>query len=144
MKKRIDELSYYAQYLTQYLKENHPDKANNHKLISERADRAAELFEELRREGRTVDAAQELAMAELLRGLHFSPYTTIVEVLWNEFADLLSPSYAESVAQLLLSDCKELFSRYDLTDDFALTMEYDELYTELTGFITLKLEQYGV
>ncbi len=144
MKEPRIELSYYALYLIEYLRENHPDKANNHNLISERADRASELFEQLRREGKSVDAAQESAMAELLRGLHFSPYTTLVEVLWNEFADLLNPANAELAALLLLPECSSIIDRYDLTDDFALTMEYDELYTELTGFITLKLEQYGV
>ncbi|MFR9624192.1 MAG: DUF1896 family protein [Rikenellaceae bacterium] len=144
MKEPLIEHSYYAHYLIQYLRENHPDKVNNHKLISERAERAAELFEQLRRDGKSVDAAQELAMAELLRGLHFSPYTTLVEVLWNEFADLLNPSNAELFALRLLHECGSIIGRYDLADDFALTMEYDELYTELTGFITLKLEQYGV
>ncbi len=144
MKKQKLEPSYYALYLTQYLKENHPDKANDIKLISQRSERAAELFEQLRREGRSVDAAQESAMVELLRGLHFSPYTTLVEVLWNEFSDMLDPSNAEFVARLLFGYCKGLFSRYDLTDDFALTLEYDELYTELTGYITLKIERYGI
>ncbi len=143
MKPQI-ELSYYAQYLTQYLRENHPDKSNNHKLISERADRASELFEELRREGKSVDVAQESAMAELVRGLHFSPYTTLVEVLWNEFSDLLNPANAEFVALQRLPECSTIIDRYDLDDDFAQSVEYDELYTELTGFITLKLEQYGV
>ncbi|MFR9497790.1 MAG: DUF1896 family protein [Rikenellaceae bacterium] len=144
MKEPLLELSYYAHYLIQFLRENHPDKTDNHKLISERADRASELFEQLRRDGLSVDAAQESAMAELLRGLHFSPYTTLVEVLWNEFADLLNPANAELAALLLLPECSSIIDSYDLTDDFALTMEYDELYTELTGFITLKLEQYGV
>ncbi len=143
MKPQI-ELSYYAQYLTQYLRENHPDKSNNHKLISERADRASELFEELRREGKSVDVAQESAMAELVRGLHFSPYTTLVEVLWNEFSDLLNPANAEFVALQRLPECSTIIDRYDLDDDFAQSVEYDELYTELTGFITLKLEQHGV
>ncbi len=143
MKPQI-ELSYYAQYLIEYLRENHPDKSNDHKLISERADRASELFEQLRREGKSVDAAQESAMAELLRELHFSPYTTLVEVLWNEFSDLLDPSNAEFAALLLLPECSTIINRYDLDDDFAQSAEYDELYTELTGFITLKLEQYGV
>lgn len=138
------ELSYYALYLKQYLRENHPDKIDNHKLIAERTERAAELFEQLRREGLSVEAAQESAMAELLRGLHFSPFSTIVEVLWNEFFDLLNPANAELAALLLLPECSPIIDRYELTDDFALTMEYDDLYTELTGVIILKLGMYGV
>jgi len=38
-----------------------------------------------------------------------------------------------------------VFSIYDLSDDnFALSPEYDLLYTELTGAVILYIEEYGV
>ena len=38
-----------------------------------------------------------------------------------------------------------VFSAYDLSDDnFALSPEYDLLYTELTGAVVLYIEEYGV
>ena len=38
-----------------------------------------------------------------------------------------------------------VFSIYDLSDDnFALSPDYDLLYTELTGAVVLYIEEYGV
>ena len=81
------ELSYYGLYLLSYLKDNHPDKAHDAAFVESRADRAAEMFEQARREGYPPEGAQEIAMAALLEGLRFSKYDTIIEVLWNEFAE---------------------------------------------------------
>ena len=33
------------------------------------------------------------------------------------------------------------FGKYDLTDDFAASPQYEQLYTELTGTIVLIIEQ---
>ena len=90
------ELSYYGLYLLSYLKENHPDKAHDTAFIEERADHAADVFEQARREGFTPEGAHELAMASLLEGLHFSNYDTLVEVLWNECSDEIPQSDIQS------------------------------------------------
>ena len=60
------ELSYYGLYLLFYLREHHPDKAHDTAFVEERADRAAEAFEQARHEGYLPEGAQELAMAALL------------------------------------------------------------------------------
>ena len=139
-KKHATELSYYGLYLLNYLKENHPDRATDTGFINERADHAAEVYEQSRLEGNTPDGAQELAMAALLKGLHFSPYNTIVEVLWNEFEDEIDPGYAPTLALQLLPVFTPVFARYPISDDFAQSTEYDLLYTELTGAISLITE----
>ena len=139
-KNQATDLSYYGLYLLNYLKENHPDRAADTDFINERADRAAEVYEQSRREGNTLDGAQELAMAALVRGLHFSPYNTIVEVLWNEFGDEVEPGYAPTLALELLPIFQQAFARYPLSDDFAQSPAYDLLYTELTGAISLITE----
>ena len=46
------ELSYYGLYLLFYLREHHPDKAHDTAFVEERADRAAEAFEQARQIGR--------------------------------------------------------------------------------------------
>lgn len=43
----------------------------------------------------------------------------------------------------LRPSAEEVFSKYPISDDFAYTLEYNALYTELTGFIQLKLEEDG-
>ncbi len=138
------ELSYYGLYLLSYLKENHPDKAHDAAFVESRADRAAEMFEQARREGYPPEGAQEIAMAALLAGLRFSKYDTIIEVLWNEFAEEVAQSDAPAVALRLLPYMEGIFTQYPLSDDFAYSPEYEQLYTELTGAVSISLEENGI
>lgn len=62
------ELSYYRLYLLRFLKEQEDERANDDEFIDSRADAAEIEYEERRRDGLTVDQAQELAMAVLLEG----------------------------------------------------------------------------
>ena len=143
-KNQSTEFSYYGLYLLNYLKENHPDKATDADFIAGRSDHAADVFEQSRLSGATPEGAQELAMAALTEGLHFSKYNTIIEVLWNEFAEEVPPGEAAKFALKLQPELEEIFARYLLADDFAYTPEYEHLYTELTGAVVTYLESYGV
>ena len=143
-KNKSAEFSYYGLYLFKYLRENHPDRASDTDFIEGRADHAADVYEQSRLEGATPEGAQELAMAALLQGLHFSKYNTVIEVLWNEFADEVSPGDAPAFALTLLPAMEEVFARYPLADGFAYTPEYDLLYTELTGTVAIYLEEHGI
>lgn len=143
-KNQSTEFSYYGLYLLNYLKENHPDKATDTDFITGRADHAADVYEQSRLSGATPEGAQELAMASLMEGLHFSKYNTIIEVLWNEFAEEVPPGEAAKFALKLQPELEEVFARYSLADDFAYTPEYDHLYTELTGAVVTYLEAHGV
>ena len=62
------ELSYYRLYLLRFLKEQEDERANDDEFIDARADAAEIEYEERRRDGLTVDQAQECAMAVLLEG----------------------------------------------------------------------------
>ncbi len=143
-KNKSAEFSYYGLYLLKYLKENHPDRASDTDFIEERADHAADVYEQSRLEGATPEGAQELAMAALLQGLHFSKYNTVIEVLWNEFADEVPPGDAPAFALTLLPAMEEVFARYPLADGFTYTAGYDGLYTELTGTVAIYLEEHGI
>lgn len=143
-KNQSTEFSYYGLYLLQYLKENHPEKATDADFIAGRADHAADVYEQSRLSGTTPEGAQELAMAALTEGLHFSKYNTIIEVLWNEFADEVPPGEAAKFALKLQPELEKVFARYPLADDFSYTPEYDRLYTELTGAVVTYLEAYGI
>ncbi len=157
------ELSYYGLSLLSFLKDSHPDRVNDRAFISERADRAAEVYSETIQSGLTHIEAEERASAELYRGLHFSPYNTIINILWEEFSDEIPEDNARDVALRLLPLCSEVlakysesreinqagldlseahpvFYKYTLTDDFADTLQHDMLYTELTGTIQILLE----
>ncbi len=140
------DFSYYGLYLLDYLRTNRFEQASDDAFIRERANRAA------RKHMRTVcrskappEGAQELAMDTLLRGLRYSKYAILREVVENEFANEVPEKKREAFIRKLLPPVGNVFSAYDLSDDnFALSPEYDLLYTELTGAAVLYIDEYGV
>ncbi len=138
--KTAQELSYYGFCLLSYLKENHPDCAGDTAFIKERADAAAETYSNAVKYGQTHIEAEELASIALFQGLHFSAYNTLVHILWNEFSEEIPEEQAKEVAFQILPLCCDVLDKHTLTDDFADTSQYDELYSELTGTVEILLE----
>lgn len=136
--------SYYTLRLTAYLQEHFPEKSEDKSFIRSRAGQAAEAYSDAVRNGMDHFQAAEIAREILLEGLHFSPYNTLVEILWNEFADIVPQSYAPTLAIHLLPLAESVFDGYLLSDDFAYSADYDMLYTELTGFIRQFAEDHGI
>ena len=142
------DFSYYGLYLLDSLTTNKFEQATDEAFIRERADRAAraaEAYERAMLEGYPADGAQELAMKVLTEGLRYSRYAILREVVENEFAGEVPEAEREAFTRKLLPLVGNVFSVYDLSDDnFALSPEYDLLYTELTGAVVLYIEEYGV
>lgn len=69
MESKKPELSYYRLYLQRVLREQ-GDTAISDDFLDERSAAAEEEFEESRRDGLTVDQAQERAMSVLLEGFN--------------------------------------------------------------------------
>ena len=149
------ELSYYGLYLLRYLLEQHSltskatssitRKAKDLNFIYSRELQAAETFEQARLNGHSVEGAQELAMAELMKGLSVTPWSILTEVLEKEFAAEVDEEQRIPFAEKLLPLVKPVFEPYDLTQpEFELSTDYVQLYTELTGAVVLYIEQYGV
>lgn len=129
------ELSYFRLSLLSYLRESHPDKDDDKQFIAARGDAAAEAYSNIIKLGGSHDEAEETASQILYSGLHFSPYRTIVNILWDEFTDEIDPALAEGVSMELLPRLSAVIGNYTLSDDFAGSQEYQLLYTELTGAI---------
>ncbi len=134
------ELSYYGLSLLSYLRENHPGRAGDTAFIEGRSDAAAEMYSNAVKDGQTPIEAEELASEVLFLGLLFSPYNTLVHILWNEFSDKISEEIVKEIALQILPFCSEVLDKYTLTDDFESTSQYDELYTELTGTVEILFE----
>ena len=134
------ELSYFRLSLLSHLRESHPDKATDSQFIASRGDAAAEAYSDIIKLGGSHDEAEEVASQTLYAGLHFSPYRTIVNILWNEFTEEIDPALAEGLAMELLPRLSVVIEKYTLSDDFADSQEYSLLYTELTGAIQIYLE----
>ena len=135
------ELSYYRLTLLSFLKESHPELASNTDFIKLRADEASEAHSNAIKDGLSHTEAEELANLTLFRELLFSKHDTIINVLWNEFSEIIPQSQAKEYAIKILSQCEFIFLQYILSDEFIYDEEYNKLYTELTGFIDLWLEE---
>ncbi|MCS2202870.1 DUF1896 domain-containing protein (plasmid) [Bacteroides fragilis] len=141
---KLQELSYYELYLLNYLKEYHPEKVDDIDFIKERSDNAAILFEKSRLDGKTVMDAQEIAMKELMRGLHFSKHYLILTIIKDEFEKEVPDDKVLLLIKKMESNFKSIFAKYTLSDDFEQSSDYHSLYIELTGEITLYLVKYGI
>ena len=155
-----DELSYYRLTLLSFLRESHPDLADDESFVATRSEQAADALVDAEhgcanlreavarwqavRSGLTYDDAAQQANALLFQGLHFSPLDTLVTVLWNEFAAEVPEGSARSVALQLLPECRKVFAGYTLSDDFMFSPEFGQLYDELTGTVVIWLEENGL
>jgi hypothetical protein len=143
-KKAIPDISYFRLSLTDFIRESHPELLTDNAFISARAEAAAETYSQDIRSGSNQIEATEQANAVLFVGLHFSRHDTLVNILWNEFANVIPEDDAKSWAIRLFPECEPVFAEYPLTDDFAYAPEYELLYTELTGVIAIYFEEHGI
>ena len=139
-KTQARDISYFRLALLDFLRESHPELLNDHRFIIARTDAATEACEQAISIGDTPIEAAEQASDVLFKGLHFSKHDTILNILWNEFADEIPEDKAKPLAMELLPENESVFAQYPLTDSFAYEPEYELLYTELTGAIALMIE----
>ena len=136
------ELSYFRLKLESYLSEHFHEKVEDNSFIKARADEALTTYCDAVEEGFSYPEAESMASEVLYRDLHFSKDDTLVSDLENEFEKELPSPLPERLAPILLKNraIQETFDKYNLTDDFDASPEYDTLYTELTGTIVLLIE----
>ena len=137
------EPSYFLLKLEAYLGEHFPERVNDNAFVTARADEALTAYCDAVAQGFSHPEAESIASNVLFEGLHFSKYDTLVSVLENEFEAELPSPLPEKLAPILLHNkaVQRVFANYHLTDDFAASLQYEDLYTELTGTIVLIIEQ---
>ena len=140
------ELSYFRLKFENYLSEHFPELLGDKPFITARADEALSTYCDSVAQGFSHPEAESMANKVLHRGLHFSKYDTLVSVLENEFEKELPSPLPERLTPMLLKNkaVQSVFDKYELTDDFGATPEYEKLYTELTGTIVLLIEVNGL
>lgn len=140
------ELSFFRLKLENYLSEHFPEMLSDKPFITARADEALTTYCDAVAQGFSHPEAETMASEVLHRELHFSKYDTLVSVLENEFEKELPSPLPERLSPILLKNkaVQSVFGKYDLTDDFGASLEYEKLYTELTGTIVLLIEVNGL
>ena len=136
------ELSYFRLKLEAYLGEHFPERVNENTFVTARADEALTAYCDAVVQGFSHPEAETMASEVLYQGLHFSKYDTLVSILENEFEKELPSPLPERLTPMLLKNkaVQSVFDKYELTDDFGASPEYEKLYTELTGTIVLLIE----
>ena len=139
------ELSYFRLKLENYLSEHFPELLGDKPFITARADDALSTYCDAVAQDFSHPEAESMASEVLHWGLHFSKYDTLVSVLENEFEKELPSPLPERLSPILLKNkaVQSVFDKYELTDDFTASPEYEKLYTELTGTIVLLIEVNG-
>ena len=140
--KNKKELSFFRLKLESYMSEHHPERLGDKEFITARADMALTAYCDAVAQGFNHLEAERIASEVLFSGLHFSKYDTLVSILENEFERELPAPLPERLSLLLLADkaVQATFAKYELTDVFVASGQYDRLYTELTGTIVLLIE----
>ena len=140
------ELSYFRLKLEAYLGEHFPERVNENTFVTARADEALAAYCDAIAQGFSYPEAEVMASEVLYQGLHFSKYDTLVSILENEFEKELPSPLPERLTPMLLKNkaVQSVFDKYELSDDFGASPEYEKLYTELTGTIVLLIEVNGL
>jgi hypothetical protein len=142
MNNSYQELSWFKLSLLHFLYESHPELTGDTDLLNTRSDLASKTYSEAIKNGHNQQEAEELAIKDLYRGLHFSKHDTLVTILWNEFYREVPMGLAKDFAIKLLPKVDHVFSKYKLNDEFAFSPDFRGLYTELTGTISTWLEDH--
>ena len=140
------ELSYFRLKLEAYLGEHFPERVNENTFVTARADEALTAYCDAVVQGFSHPEAETMASEVLYQGLHFSKYDTLVSILENEFEKELPSPLPERLTPMLLKNkaVQSVFDKYELTDNFGASPEYEKLYTELTGTSVLSIEVNGL
>ena len=136
------ELSYFRLKLEAYLGDHFPERVNDNAFVTARADEALTAYCDAVAQGFSYPEAETMASEVLYHNLHFSKYDTLVSVLEQEFEKELPSPLPERLSPILLKNkaVQSVFDKYELSDDFGASPEYEKLYTELTGTIVLLIE----
>lgn len=130
--------------LTHYIMSHHPDRMEDMDFINERAEQAAKDFEVASRSSLTVDEAMEVAYKTLFRGLVFSPFLTVKEVVLDLMDYTEEDEELDEFVLQMLELTRPAFEKWDLDDKFQGTPEYLELCDEIKLIINQYLITNGI
>lgn len=143
-KNQSGDLSYFRLSLLSFLKESHPQLAQDAAFIESRSDEAAQVFSDAIYNGSNQIEAMELANEAMYNGLRFSRFDVLFDIISEEFQAEIPEGEIENCALEMLPICDEIFAKYPLSDDFEYEPEFDSLRTELIGTIAIRLEKNGL
>lgn len=143
MNSSSNDLVYFSIRIQEFLNISFPEKAHDTLFIERRALWATETYERAFRLGDSVELCQQVADLVLFKDLHFSKFDTVLQVVSNEFVSSIFDEELKPFALRMLSISEVIFAKYSLSDDFAVSIEYNLLYTDLKERIANWIEENG-
>ena len=134
-------LSAFQLMLEDYLIEEHPERMDDREFIQSRSREAEEAFTEASRQGHDVGQSMEKAMDILYRGLHFSPYKTVREIICDLLPEVDDEEKHRLTMQMMENQRRTLDSCESSADDFMATGECSVLTDRLRKGITAYLHE---
>ena len=138
------DLSYFRLRLQELLNSSFPEKIHDQKFIDQRSSWAANAYQGAFSAGNSIEQCDHYANYILFENLHFSRFDTVFKVVCNEFDTLMADEELRPFALKMFPVCEPVFTRYELTDDFAYGYEFDLLYTEIAGTIAIWIQENGL
>lgn len=140
----MEYLSYFKLALTDFIAQHHPDKIEDKAFIEERSGLAEEEFERCSHMGMTVSESKHEATKILYRGLWFSPFDMVKEIVELYF-DIDEEERHQFIMQMLeytRDDFKKFLEH--INDNNEDGEDYTKLYYTIIGSIKLYLEKNGL
>ncbi|MCA6067960.1 DUF1896 domain-containing protein [Chryseobacterium sp. RG1] len=129
------DISYYRERLQNLLNNSFPELVHDTVLVDQRSKQAKIVYDGAIKSGCSIEQSEFYADHILFEKLHFSKFETVLSIVSKNFANLMRYDELEPFSMKMLELCTPLFDKYELSDDFAYTYDYDKLYMEITTSI---------
>jgi len=143
----LNDFNYYYFYLLQYLRINKYEVDADHPQLQSNSIAALEAFEDARRNGASVTAAEEEAIRVLFTNIGESEYNIVSELILENFGDTIDIDCEEAVeyrTNQVMTDIPDLF---DGLDRMAIGLDPLDLSikeNEIIGKIVIYLSDNGL
>lgn len=143
----MNSYSFFEFKLTAYIVDAHPHLITEKNFIHERAQLALDTFAQGRKHGMDLVSSMELADEVMYKGLKFSLYNQIMDLLEVKLKQIRE-AYQQNADKYMMDifyDLKKYAEeKYNLNDDFFSSPEYSEFEREMNNLIRLKLKSDGI
>ena len=144
----MNQFNAFSIQLTQYIIQNHPERILEEEFIQDRGVAATATFSQCSRQGMNYEEAMNEANAVLYRGLHFSPYRMVDEIVERNFPEInYLGIHRESLLMQMLAYVKPVLEQYHNEDndaEFQGSTLYPTAYRHISRMINQFVHDHGL
>lgn len=143
----LNDFNYYYFYLLQYLRINKYEVDADHPQLQFNSIAALEAFEDARRNGSSVTAAEEEAIRVLFTNIGESEYNIVSELILENFGDTIDLDCSEAVeywTNQVMTDIPDLFDGFDRMAIGLDPLDLSVMENEIVGKIVIYLTDNGL